>query len=257
MDHAEAGWLVGAYADAELDPGLAGRFEAHLAGCALCAAALDALRADRAVLSLALARGPAPFALRARIRDDIRKAARREDGRRFAASPWMRYAATVAVTALLTGAATLALTRHAGRESVADTVFNDHVRALATHQMIDAALSGRPGGKPGFDGRLDYAPPVRDLKAEGFPLLGRRVDYVGGKPVAVFVYGRGPRLVSLFLRPVRRDQWPARVVTRRGAVNIVWWSNGTFECWAVSDVPAGDLLQIRKLFLKGGEGVRL
>lgn len=251
MTHAEAELLVGAYADAELDPGRAREFESHLAGCALCAGGLSDLRADHAVLSRALAREPAPFALRARIRDDIRKAARREDGRRFASSPWMRYAATIAVTALLTGAGTLALTRRAGMESVADTVFNDHVRALATHQMIDTAGPGQR------DGSLDYAPPVRDLKAQGFPLLGRRVDYVGGKPVAVFVYGRGGRLVSLFLRPVRRDQWPARVVTRRGDFNIVWWSNGTFECWAVSELSASELLQIRKLFLRGGEGVRL
>ncbi len=257
MDHAEAERLLDLYADAELDAGLAGRFESHLAECEICAGRLSRFEADRTVLARVVARQPAPLDLRAKILNDIRAAARREDRRRVTPSPWMRYAATVAATALLTGAAMLALTGHDGRRSVADTVFNDHVRALATHRMIDLASSDRHVVKLWFDDRLSYAPPVKDLKTKGFPLLGGRVDYVDGRPVAVFVYARGPRLVSLFLRPVRRDQWPAHVITRRDGLNIAWWSNGTFECWAVSDVSAADLLQLRKSFLNGREGIRL
>lgn len=113
--------------------------------------------------------------------------------------------------------------------------------------MIDAAFSGRRDVKPGFDGRLDSAPPVRDLRAQGFPLLGRSEDYVDGKSLAMFIYGRGGGLARLFRRPVRRDQWPARVVTRRGGFNILWWSYGTCESWAVSEVLARDLLQNRTL----------
>lgn len=256
MDHAEAEPLVDLYADGEIDAGLARRFESHLAQCAICTGRLRTLNANRAVVSLALAPGPTPEFLRSRILKDIRQAAKREGDRRTATSPWMRYAATIAATALFTSAATFALTRHAGGESVADTVFSDHVRALATHQMIDAASFDPRAVKP-FDGRLSYSPPVRDLKEQGFPLLGSRVDYVDGQPAAVFVYGRGRRLISLFLRPVRRDQRPAQVITRRRDFNIVWWSNGTFECWAVSDVSAAELLQMRTLMLKGQEGSRL
>ncbi len=255
MDHAEAELLVDLYADGELDAGLAGRFESHLAECEICAARWRRLNADRAVLALALARQPAPPDLRAKILNAIRDAARREDRRRVT-PPWMRYGATIVATALLTGAAMLALTGHAGRRSVTDTVFNDHVRALATHRMIDVASSDQNAVNPWFGGRLSYTPLV-DIREKGFPLLGGRVDYIDGQPVAVFVYARGPRLISLFLRPVRRDDRPAHVITRRGGFNIAWWSNGTFECWAVSDVSAGDLLQLRKSFLNGRGGSRL
>lgn len=255
MDHAEAERLLDLYADAELDRSVAQRFESHLAECEICAGRLRRLKADRTVLALALARAPAPPGLRAKILNDIRDAARLENNRRITPSPWMRYAATIAATALLTGATTLALTRHAGRESVADAVFNDQARALATRQVIEVASSGGNAARARFDDRLSYVPPVRDFKEKGFPLLGSRVDYVDGQPVAVLVYG--PRLISVFLRPVRRDQWPAHVITRRGGFNIAWWSNGTFECWAISDVSAGDLLRLRKLFLRGQEGSRL
>jgi anti-sigma factor RsiW len=257
VDHTEAELLVDLYADGEIDARLAQRFESHLAECEICAGRLRTLNANRAVLSSALAGGPTPDTQRAKILKDIRKAARQEGDRRVTISPWMRYAATIAVTALLTSAAMLSFKRDTSVGSVADTVFNDHLRALATHQMIDVASSDQHTIKPWFDGRLSFAPPVRDLTAKGFPLMGGRVDYIGGRPVAVLVYRRGDRLISLFLRPVRRDQWPAQVVTRRGGFNIVWWSNGTFECWAVSEVPATELLQIRQFFLNGQEGSRL
>ena len=169
----------------------------------------------------------------------------------------MRYAACLLATVVLTSAVTFALIPRAAGASVADTVFKDHVRALATHQVIDI------GGFQSVFHKILAQGPAR-LCAAGerpgrrrVPLAWSRVDWIDGQPVSVFVYGRGASFVSLFLRPVRRDQWPAHVLTRRGEFSIAWWSNGTFQCWAVSTAPARDLLRMRKLFLNGGEGVRL
>ncbi|MGI9168711.1 MAG: anti-sigma factor family protein, partial [Caulobacteraceae bacterium] len=208
------------------------------------------------VLAGVLARRPAPPALRARIAADIRAAARREGGGRRAISPWMRYAATVVATAALTGLATYTLIGRDGGRPLVEGVLNDHVRALATGQTVAIASSDRRIVKPWFDGRVAFSLRVVEMKDAGFLLVGGRVDYLEGQPVAVLVYDRGGRLVDLFLRPVRSGRRPAAGMTRARGLNIVSWSNGTFECWAVSDVATGELLKIKAAMLKGAPGLK-
>jgi anti-sigma factor RsiW len=56
--------------------------------------------------------------------------------------------------------------------------------------------------KPWFTARLPASPQVPDLAAQGFALLGGRVDVVGHDPVATIVYKHAAHTVSLAtLRP--------------------------------------------------------
>jgi anti-sigma factor RsiW len=99
--------------------------------------------------------------------------------------------------------------------------------------------------KPWFDGKLDFAPEVRDFAAQGFPLLGGRLEVVEGRSVAALVYGRRKHTINLFLWPSTASG--ADSGSRQG-YNWVHWNNGNFEMWAVSDVNSGDLQELRKLW---------
>jgi anti-sigma factor RsiW len=98
--------------------------------------------------------------------------------------------------------------------------------------------------KPWFNGRLDYSPAVPRLDSAGFPLLGGRLDYVGGRPVAVVVYGRRQHVINVFSWPSESglDAELSTVPARHG-YNTVQWARGGVRYWAVSDLNMEELRQ--------------
>lgn len=55
-----------------------------------------------------------------------------------------------------------------------------HVRALQPQHLLDVISTEQHTAKPWFAGRLPFSPPVRDLAAQGFLLVGARVDALPG-----------------------------------------------------------------------------
>src|SRR5262249_56592311 len=85
---------------------------------------------------------------------------------------------------------------------LAEQVLAGHLRSLQVEgRLVDVASSDRHTVKPWFGGRLDFSPAVRDLAAEGFPLVRGRLDYLAGPPLAAPVSRRPPPLLNPFLLP--------------------------------------------------------
>jgi anti-sigma factor RsiW len=128
-----------------------------------------------------------------------------------------------------------------GTDLVAETVAN-HARATLSDRSIDVASSDQHTVKPWLSARLDYSPPVRDFSADGLSLVGGRLDYLDGHPVATLVYKYREHTIDVFVRPVVAGK-PASVpkaTTVRG-FNVAHGTAAGMECWAVSDA-APDVL---------------
>jgi anti-sigma factor RsiW len=85
---------------------------------------------------------------------------------------------------------------------------------------------------------------VPDLAAEGFPLVGGRVDYLDGRQVAALVYQRGPHRINLLLWPGPSSLGCVRgpPMARQG-FNLVRGQAAGMEFWAVSDLNRQELQQ--------------
>lgn len=121
-----------------------------------------------------------------------------------------------------------------------------HVRSLMAAQPFDVASADPHRVGPWFAGRLDFAPKVRDLAAQGFPLVGGRVDYFDGRRVAAIVFRRRDHVINVFIRP--HASGPMRhEELRRNGYNIESWSDGEYDFWAVSDLNRDELDVLTKL----------
>jgi anti-sigma factor RsiW len=234
--------LVQAELDGELDAAQAAALEAHRADCPICQGAQAELLRARA-----LVRGepyePIPDAVRARVMARLHQVAppAATTPRRQWRWDWLRAPSIGFGLGAACAAAISLLVVLPERNDLVDQVVADHIRALQPGHLEDVVSTDQHTVKPWFDGRIDFAPPVRDFVAEGFPLKGGRLDYLDGRPVAALVYQRDKHIIDLYV-------WPAGGIgphlagdTAIQGYNVVHWTADGMNFWAVSDVERGQL----------------
>lgn len=247
IDHARLRELLHAYVDGEIDLVSGREIEEHLATCENCRRIEQQIR----TLRQALTNDAPAFRAPAHLRRNVRAALRREakDAERQISWPRLAFAGAAICVLLLFGAA-LFLNARSARNSIADQVIANHVRSLLATHLVDVPSSDQHTVKPWFEGKIDFAPTVRDLSSDGFPLTGGRLDYLNGKTVAALVYQRNKHPINLFIAPISTSHESGPEVTSRRGYNILHWTQSEMEYWAVSDLNQTELRQFADLFLR-------
>ncbi|TDV36312.1 anti-sigma factor RsiW [Paraburkholderia caballeronis] len=278
--------LVGASVDRELSAGDEWRVREHLAGCADCRRAADAvLTVGQAVRGATYHRAPAglgagivaalgavedgadvppdPVVGESAMGGAARAARRRRSawrdllrplggghpatGARIGAAPaagWV--VAALLALALVATAVTSGLRSSGGAGAFVDELVASHVRAQLSGRDLDVPSSDRHTVKPWFNGRIDYAPPVEDLAAAGFPLAGGRLDYVGRERVAVLVYRYRKHVIDVYVFPPgARTAALAAPPSANDGFALARWQDGGMTWWAVTDAGPDVLAAFR------------
>ena len=244
MNCDEAELLLHALIDGELDAGHAREVENHVAGCPRCAAALKDYREMGKMIAEGGARYTAPLELRRRIEQALPQP-RQLPNRRSVLRGFALGSAVSAIAA--TGLVAIVL-RNDDMERIQSEVVSAHLRSLQAGHLTDVISTDQHTVKPWFNGRLDVSPPVIDLTAQGFTLVGGRLDYVDARAIGAVVYRRRQHVINLFVaQTASTERRAAKVETIQG-FNIRHWTDRGLNYWAVSDLAKDELAEFGDKF---------
>jgi anti-sigma factor RsiW len=238
----EAHILLHALVDDELDAGHARELEAHAASCPRCTGQLRDFRGMRAAMSAPAMSYKAPESLRRRL----------EAASPAAPLPVTRLSGSnrrsllkgfglgSVVSAALAACLVLFVVHTEEDQRIVGDVVSAHLRSLQGDHLIDVKSTDQHTVKPWFNGRLDVAPPVIDLTPQGFTLIGGRLDYIDGRPVAAIVYKRRAHVINLFVSQPGGATGGETIEKLQG-FNVWRWAWADLSYRAVSDINAEEL----------------
>ena len=161
---------------------------------------------------------------------------------------WLAQGAAMAGVALVTWAATMGYLRPGEAERRADEILASHVGATLGKRLYQVASSDQHTVKPWLSARLAYSPPVADLSAQGFELLGARIDHIAGQPVAVLAYKRRQHIIDAYVWPARGPT--SELALKRDGFNLARFTAGDMDFWLVSDLNRNELDDLARLLAR-------
>ena len=210
------------FVDSELPAGEIEEFNAHLRGCAACAAnALGMLQTKLGTRAAGTRYVPSPD-FRLHMEQSLR--ARNKPSWWHFRFPGLAIAAATAV--LLIASVTVWM-NHSAREDKLTEIADLHVTDLASSNPVDVVSTDRHTVKPWFAGKLPFSFNLPELQNSEFTLVGGRVAYFQHSPGAQLLFGLRKHQLSVFI--FREEQGdllthPGTAAATRLALHIETWS---------------------------------
>jgi len=239
--------LLGARLDDELPHDDVRDVDAHVASCAECAGEYRELMNTHRLVSGAGLRYIAPDLLKVRIRGALAQRPETRPGLPARRNWWPSVAAAVCIV-VVSSVLTYTATRPSRTNAVAEEIVASHVRSLLPGHLTDIVSTNQHNVKPWFNGRVDLSPPVPDLSASNFTLVGGRVDYVAGRTVSVVVYSRRQHLINVYSWPATDVSVEAPRTTSRNGYHLMSWRRDGLQEYAVSDLNEQELRELVAAF---------
>ena len=132
-------------------------------------------------------------------------------------------------------------------DRVAEEVVSEHVRSLMANHLFDVESTDQHAVKPWFLGKLDFAPPVVDLSADGYPLLGGPLGlrpWTRGGGAQSCINGESTRSTCSSSRHKATRAWRSR--RGRCGFHLRHWTGAGMAFWAVSDLADAELSEFAR-----------
>lgn len=239
------------YLDGELGLARSLEVEQHMHDCKICARSYRSQTTLRSALKNDSLYYSAPGNLNKRIQSSLRKEAKTEASPRWFGWRWLSVGASLAFVLLIGVVVWRSVPRSirpSGDELLTREVVSDHVRSLQMPgHLTDVLSSDQHTVKPWFDGKVDFAPPVKDFAGQDFRLYGGRLEYLNNRPVATLIYQRRLHYINLFVWPSEPAGSTGEIAIQRQGYNLIHWTASGMNYWAISDLNGVELHEFVRL----------
>lgn len=157
-------------------------------------------------------------------------------------------AAAAVLIAVASSAATFAVLRERGTPPIESELVASHIRSLMQGHSTDVVSTDQHQVKPWFNGRVDLSPPVPNLDSLGFMLIGGRLDYIAGRPVAVVVYGVRKHIIDVYSWPATDESSGSLHRSSVNGYHMLRWRTDGVDHWAISDLNVAELESFVSLY---------
>lgn len=242
--------------DARLPRDQEERIQAHLRACSVCAGELRLQSEIRSKVAAEVSRREVPAQLRHRVREILTPRERWVWG--FLPRPALRWGFAVACLALITlvPVTLLQQNRQDRIPLIVVEAVNDYLSFAMRVDPQSVPTADRQQVGRWVETKVGFQVDPPGGQAGDLRLMGGDVTYFLDRKVACLLYGKGPKLVTIFILPGEGVELPQRELGRVDGLTLytashqgygaIFWKRDNFVYSVVSELPQEELLGVAK-----------